>query len=436
MNSPLFFSDTSSVPADWLQRMPIFLEQEMGFDLKSVELKKLAVDIQNINEKPFSSFEHFASQVSSRIAVHETYFLRHQEQFEWLENVWVPSVIANPDHNGTVRILSAGCSTGEEPYSVYAHLTPLFEKQGIRLQVDAVDVSPTVLDIARKGVYGLWSLRGVNIDHEKWLKLHSRVVEVKQWVKQGVSFSQHNLIKPLINKPGYDLILCRNVMIYMHMQAVQRIYKNLKNVLNANGIIIPGPSDPCPIGLTNFKTCWSNNVRIYTLSMNADEEFIANEKSFSGGMDKEGCAEFNVDGVSTEFTAHDCCEKNHKHSDIAELITACCYEDARQKLEHNIQLNKLDIRSYVMLALLAQDLNDIDLAMHACQKALFLAPDSIYIVYLMELIKTKKYGKSRKNNQWIWLEKNLLSYGENEILDYSDNVSAGFLKRVVHAAKQ
>lgn len=437
-----------SILLEWLNIMPEFLEKEMGFDLSSVELLRLAQELQQNSERPFVSFEHFASQLSSKIAVHETYFLRHHEQFDWLENVWAQEILKLKNFCGEVRILSAGCSSGEEPYSVYAHLMPIFERYGVRLTVDAVDVSTSVLDIARQGNYGLWSLRGVNVEQERWLQVRSRSVEVKEWVKNGVNFTQHNLLRPFKTQHRYDLVLCRNVMIYMHPDAVRKIYTHLLNVLAPTGFIMPGPSDPTPMAVDGLQIRWAENVRLYTWFNNPlcnNLNKIALPETIDVAVKP---LNITFDPVqSSPKKLIETAEKSlvlenkqtiktfYSHTEINELISACAYDEARDKLEKNIQQDALDIRSYVMLAMLALDLNDIALASRTCQKALFLAPDALYVVYLMEQIKRKQSHYRKNNNQWLWLDRKLAELDDETILEYSDDVSVGLLKGVINAAK-
>src|SRR5690606_27709748 len=150
------------------ERLIGFLEDEMGLNLSFVNLDQTLNMVMKSGVQ-FTGFEDYAAAVASMISVHETYFLRHNNHYEWLENVWLPEIIRQKCGE-PVRILSAGCSTGEEPYSLYAHLAPIAEASGMNLQIVAMDISKKSLDIARTGKYGLWSLRGVSIDREySWL---------------------------------------------------------------------------------------------------------------------------------------------------------------------------------------------------------------------------------------------------------------------------
>ncbi len=427
------------------EKLASFLQEEMGFDLSRVDLSAI-VDAVKKEDLSLGSFDDFSSAVSSLIAVHETYFLRHHEQFEWIEKIWLPHLLNRLNGRTSIRILSAGCSTGEEPYSIYAHLQPYLQSLNIKLEIDAVDVSDRAMDIAKKGRYGLWSMRGVNAEHEAtWLDVKSRNVQVKDWVREGVNFFRHNLTQPfpmhMLNY--YDLVLCRNVMIYMHTTAVKNIYGNLLTVMNDQGLIMPGPSDPNPEESLDLQVKWQAGVRLYEKKKPADtnadvadtkpawasstwvnpikKTTVSEDSSFIKTVDNNAPIKLQSSGTTQDYAL------------IESMMSNCLYDAARKALEANIASDPLDVRSYVLLAVMALDLDEVQLALYAIRKAVFLKPNALYVVYLMANYKHKVGDAAGARKELLWLKKELELHDETRPVEYCEELLIAELKGVVDA---
>ncbi|HSC76351.1 MAG TPA: CheR family methyltransferase [Pseudomonadales bacterium] len=408
-----------------------FLEYDLGLDLSNVRLDDI-VDAVHRTGETFDSFETFASIVASSIAVHETYFLRHREQFDWIESVWLPFVIENHTGGEPVRILSGGCATGEEPYSLYAHLSPRLQRAGIELEVDAVDVSQPALDRARQGRYGLWSLRGVVMESEEsWLAVGSRTVRVLDWVKQGVLFRQQNLMRAMPQDRIYDLILCRNVMIYMHPLAITRTLCNLSSILKPGGFIMPGPSDPNPPDTLLLDVCWNRGCRVFmhkhhkpallSIDKYDDEKSPLKESPPKKSSVIQQPALQKSTQVWTEYTQ------------IESMIRDGHYDTARSLLEENTQRNPMDVRSYIMLGMLALDLDDLACAEQAARKAAYIEPDSLFTVYLIANVKYQAGDKDAAHCEFMWIWQHLKKMQPGESVKYCEDITVEQFREVIHA---
>ena len=433
------------------EKLRQYLHDEMGFSVSDTVLKEI-IDNLNREKREFDDFEAFANVAASRFAVNETYFLRHQDQFAWMENQWLPVMMQRYREGDTVRILSAGCSSGEEPYSVYAHLAPALEKKGIKLVVDAVDICRAALQKAVAARYGLWSMRGVDIKNEQsWLEIQSRQVLVKDWVKNAVDFSSANITRPFLAEKvaQYDLILCRNVMIYMHQEAFRQVYRNLCVLLKPLGLVMPGPSDPGPGKDSPLIMRFDRNVRLLALDEKAfchqsdnkillddvDKSASEKEKIIIKKVAERLLAERQPDvAVKTEqpavsmqqFVAKD---YNHVH----DLIRACQYQSARSCLEAILDIDPMDTRAYVMLAMMALELDDHVLARMATRKAYFLDPDAPYVSYLRADYFSKcddRAGEIKALKMVLNLLKNI---DDDLVVKFSEDLTAGQLKGAVYA---
>ncbi|MFH1476552.1 MAG: CheR family methyltransferase [Verrucomicrobiota bacterium] len=181
------------------------------------------------------------------ITVPETWFFRDREPFIFLARhvhaTWLP---AHP--RDRLQILSAPCSSGEEPYSIAmalqsAGLTPA------RYRIDAVDLNPVLLRKAEKGVYGHNSFRsGLLTDCERYFKLEGVMRIVSPEIRAGIRFIHGNLMDPpaFAAEQKYDIIFCRNLLIYQHTEARQHITAKLDGLLKPEGLLFVGHAEMMP----------------------------------------------------------------------------------------------------------------------------------------------------------------------------------------------
>jgi chemotaxis protein methyltransferase WspC len=177
-----------------------------------------------------------------RLVVPETWFFRDREAFVALARLAHERLAREPAR--VLRVLSAPCSTGEEPYSIAMALLDAGIGAG-RFAVDALDISARVIELASKAVYGRNSFRGHAIDfRERHFSTTTGGWLLNERVQQSVRFAHANLFEP---RPGadacYDFIFCRNVLIYFHRDAQDRAIRLLDAQLADNGTIFVGPAE-------------------------------------------------------------------------------------------------------------------------------------------------------------------------------------------------
>jgi chemotaxis protein methyltransferase CheR len=169
----------------------------------------------------------------------ETYFFRHHEHFRALTRTLLPSLAQRP----SLRIWSAGCATGEEPYSLAIALLAAGRKAGDDT-VLGTDVSPRLLARARLARYGRWSLRRVPEGiPTRFLRDSGGLVEVGEEVRRVVSFRRHNLIAERPPLSSCDLVVCRNVLIYFETALARRVVGELVGAVRPGGWLILGPAE-------------------------------------------------------------------------------------------------------------------------------------------------------------------------------------------------
>jgi len=206
------------------------------------------------------------SELLSQITVNETYFFRYPVQFDFLRQQVLPALVAQQrDRQVRVQIWSAGCSTGEEPYSIAMTAHDVFGSAASHLvQISATDVSSAALAIARRGEYSTKSLRLVNEANQN--KYFRRVSEnrfvVSDAIRQMVLFRKSSLLDDARRATdAWDVILCRNVLIYFASESAADILDGFYHRLNANGYLLVGHSEI--LKETPFISCQPEGVFAY-----------------------------------------------------------------------------------------------------------------------------------------------------------------------------
>ena len=178
--------------------------------------------------------------VAPALVVGETFLFRDAQLWSLIERTILPelSALAKP-----MWLWSAGCSTGEEAYTLAIVARRICGADGARIL--ATDVNPKAIAAARVGVYGQWSLRGVDKERREGLTVNgTQTVRVHDDVKSMVRFETHNLSDQAAYPPhgmqSFELVVCRNVLIYMSHGARAKIVANLASLVAPGGVLILG----------------------------------------------------------------------------------------------------------------------------------------------------------------------------------------------------
>lgn len=186
-------------------------------------------------------------EVAMELTVPETYFFRHSEQFQAFLQVAVPDRVKARGAVHALRVLSAGCSSGEEAYSLAAALFDVPALQGWDLGVWGVDVNPRLLDKARLGRYLPWSLRGVSeAARRRHFRAEGETYHLNDKLRSAVRFEARNLLDDdpqFWQADFFDAIFCRNVMIYFSPAAMRDLVGRLTRSLAPGGFLFLGPSE-------------------------------------------------------------------------------------------------------------------------------------------------------------------------------------------------
>ena len=201
-------------------------------------------DLLRALRAPASRALHF--QLLDCVTTHETSFFRDRGPFDALERQVLPELARSLRGTRPLRAWCAACSTGQEPYSLamlVAEASPRLG--GLTAEILATDLSPAALDRARSGVYSQLEVnRGVST---KRLSAHfepdGRHWRVSPALREPVMFAQHNLASQAPPHGQFDLILCRNVMIYLALDARARVFESLHTALAPEGWLFLGAAE-------------------------------------------------------------------------------------------------------------------------------------------------------------------------------------------------
>lgn len=189
-------------------------------------------------------------KLTTEITNNETFFFRDKGQFNLLKTYIFPELIKRRFDNKRLRICSAGCSTGEEPYSIamlLVDLIPNIEEWDITIL--GIDISSIAVEKAKRGIYRPWSFRGMDKDMQnRFFKKINDCHHISDDIKRMASFQTGNLLdnSPLDSFSGVremDLILCRNVFIYFSHSAITKVLGRFYNALSPLGYLLAGHAE-------------------------------------------------------------------------------------------------------------------------------------------------------------------------------------------------
>ena len=190
------------------------------------------VEMLKSDEELFEQFVNF-------LTINVSEFYRNTDQWKLLDEKVIPKLIK--DHGKNLKIWSAACSTGDEPYSLAMAFSKHIPLSNIHIL--ATDIDKQVLQQAQVGLYNDKSVAGVPADlKQKYFTKVGNSYQIADEIKRCVTFKEHNLLKDAYPK-DCDLILCRNVVIYFTDEAKDMIYKNFLNALKHKGVLFIGSTE-------------------------------------------------------------------------------------------------------------------------------------------------------------------------------------------------
>lgn len=220
-------------------------------DLSSYKDDQMVRRLENfIKNNGFKDFKELADNLKSNkqlveklkgyITINVTEFLRNGKMWDDFYKIAIPMISKG---KRKIKIWSAACSSGEEPYTIAILLREYFPS--LDFEIIATDLDETILEKAKEGKYKIDNLKGVFSD--RIIKKHfdqfdENGIQVKNEIKRKIKFEKHNLLQDPYPK-SLDMVVCRNVLIYFKENAKQKIYDRFCSNLNEDGIVFIGATE-------------------------------------------------------------------------------------------------------------------------------------------------------------------------------------------------
>jgi chemotaxis protein methyltransferase CheR len=214
---------------------------------------------QSVRRKNFSNFRDYyyflkydrkkdeeLANVVDLLTIHETYFFRESQQLETFSGEILPEIHKRKSESKSLRIWSAGCSTGEEAYTLSMILKEKREFRDWKIEIIGTDISQRVLHSARRGLYQPSAFRSMDPRYlGKYFRKEPDGYRIVDEIKNNVVFLHMNLFdqgKAMLINP-MDIIFCRNVIIYFDLEGKQKVIQSFYDKLMDEGFLLLGHSE-------------------------------------------------------------------------------------------------------------------------------------------------------------------------------------------------
>jgi chemotaxis protein methyltransferase CheR len=246
------------------RRLVAFVRGNFGIDLSKKRLLIEARMYAVLARKKVSSFSQYFEMVRgdrnelnammNRLTTNHTYFMREPRHFEFLKDVILPAQ-EKTNRSRSLHVWSAGCSTGEEAYTAVMVMKEYFALcPGWDYRTLATDLSTRALQSAARGVYPEESLAGLPPQwRHRYFRRQSGGCALSDEIQREVIFRQLNLMEPFPFHTPFDLIFCRNVMIYFSQEARDSLVARFRDALKPGGYLFIGHSETIPHNATGLR---------------------------------------------------------------------------------------------------------------------------------------------------------------------------------------
>jgi len=482
-----------------------FIARTMGLHIKDERLNELAQKVVSISrdfgyDDPEECMLWLMSAPLSReqadilarsLTIGETYFLRDPQSFHALEKHILPEIIRNR-RTKSLRIWSAGCSTGEEPYSIAILLSRILpDPDDWNIMLLATDINPVALERGRQGIYGNWSFR----DAPPWLMDYFRKrkdgrFEIIPTIRKMVRFSYLNLAEDgypsLLNSTNaIDIIFCRNVMLYFEPALIEKMIVKFHNTLQDGGWLFVSPTEVSCRTFGGFTCKRFPGAFAYRKGDKDGEgrglwpgapELPARPAAFTAGMpqtielstgvpsppvahkpvadtvaessdaaEKSSCRDSYQEAValydegsyeSAAVKAREILEDGQDNADALELLAKSYANlgrlaEARQCCEDAINADRLRAHNHYLLSIILEEQGERDEAAAALQRALYIDQDFVLAHFALGNMN-RQAGKKKEAERNFGNALRILERREPcEVLYDAEGMTAGRLAEII-----
>lgn len=494
-----------------------FLLQKLGLNFSSNQEKELHAKLSNAAKAfGFDITDDFVNwllkqeaddklieKLATFLTIGETYFFREQKALNFLEFEYLPALInKNINKSKRIRIWSAGCASGEEPYTIaiiLKRIIPNIENWDITIL--ATDINTDFLNKAKKGIYTKWSFRGISesIKTKYFKELDDNKYAINSEIKNMVKFSYLNLATDsypsLSNQTNaFDIILCRNVLIYFSLEGTIAVTNKLYNSLVDNGVLLVSPVEASNFIDNKFYRLQYKGISIYQKNpkelSNAKKPVIDNTlfdkllkkqeltKLKKTNKDLIKTKEFLKQPLKIEKTKNEALpikksfilkqddEKKSIFEKSIKLYKQGLYDEAENLIEENLEYetknkkelilllarikankgllveseklclraidsDKVDEEAYYLLATIQSELGKTNEAIESLNKTLFLNPDFSLGHFLLGNILMNQGNKAECKKHFKNTLSSLEKLKPDELIVESDGITVNRIKEII-----
>ncbi len=430
-----------------LRRNLVTAAKELGFHNTEAFIRWLKSDEPDDNQIEI---------LASNLTVSETYFWREPPVFDALTDFIVPELIKRR-HNNKIRIWSAGCSSGEEPYSVAIALHKSVPQLGsLKVNILATDINAKALSKAKEGEYTPWSFRNATT----WLRdiYFKRTCDnkfiIKPEIKKMVTFSYFNLrqedyLSTICDNEKMDIIFCRNVLMYLTDEVALRVKDSIYDALSDDGWLIVSPCELSSQIFHEFKPVNFPGAVLYKKSpknpthsewpdlsffnnMIKDDDLVTEKRNvplYTSQTIPPKSLEAKIEKEPAIDPAEELGIKNI--SGIRDLANNGYLDEALKECNKTISSNKLYPELYFLKASIQQEMNNDLEAVRSLKQAIYLDPDYVmghFFLGNIFMLQGKSVNAKRHFNNALGLLKNR---PEDDILPDAEGLSVKYIRELI-----
>jgi chemotaxis protein methyltransferase CheR len=462
---------------DWLVEK---IEAETGLSFPETRLRDLKLAIHRMAEslRLDSDAECIDWLLSGRwekskadlcalhLTIGETYFFREPRAFGLVCDYAREKIRDSEGATSRLRIWSAGCSTGEEPYSIAMALKHAVPELGPRqISILGTDINSRHLQFARAGAYRHWSFRNNDPTLQKLnFSEHEGKFRLNDEIKELVKFSELNLAAPAYpsvttDTHAMDIIFCRNVLMYFSKRQAMKVIERFRQCLVNGGWLIVSPSEASAELFSGFSgvyypdaiyfrkndpaDCPTPSGRAFTSSGPPGNELERSDKKDDIGHTVLRGAELESkpgnakDSVRPRPNVSRNAGKTEAESDAARRARILANEgksaEAMRCLEQAIKDRPASVDLYYAKALVAMESGDTGGAMHSLKRVIYLQPDCIIAHYLMGVIQSRLDRYAEASRRFETVSELLSTLKSDDIVPFSEGLSAAYLLESVQS---
>lgn len=421
-------------------------ERRMSYVAEDLKSNSLEQCLETILRQSLSG--SILSIVTRHVTVGDTYFFRDRSLYTLLERRIIPRWIE--DSQRPIRVWSAACSTGEEPYSLAIFFKQLLpSKVANRIEIYATDLNRDSLKKAEQGVYREWSFRGAPSDLKQTYFKSSidDSYEIDPSIRNKVKFSFHNLVEPwsaISPLNAMDLILCRNVLMYLSPDQQHTVINKLYQSLNPEACLLVSACETSNTRFSKFKPVMEGDTLAYQRPSLMETSIVFSQENFSPLDSIPALPSFVAvkpsDKLNKAFELYEAQSYDQLVKEANECIEDCepelselfarafansgQLENAQLWIEKTLKKAPTNPSYRFLFATILQELGHDKEAVHEFEKTLYLDPTCIMALVSLGAIQ-QTLGNNDEGKRLHASALHLLSqYSPETIVPESDHMTA------------